>query len=78
VAAGASNEEFTLMPLSGIGNNVWYAADIPSSTEGIEGYYRHAITFNNVNGKMRIRRTSLDIGKLKRPGTSFRRYLDDK
>jgi hypothetical protein len=65
------------MPLSGIGNNLCYAADIPNSKEGIEGYYRHAIKFNNVHVSMRIR-TSLDIGKLKRPGTSFRWYLDDK
>jgi hypothetical protein len=65
------------MPLSGISNNLCYAADIPNSKEGIEGYYRHAIKFNNVNGKMRIR-TSLDIGKLKRRGTSFCRYLDEK
>jgi hypothetical protein len=77
VAARAANEEFTLMPLSGIGNNLCYAADIPNSKEGIKGYYRHAIKFNNVNETMRIL-TSLDIGKLKRPGTSFRRYLDDK
>jgi hypothetical protein len=77
VAARATDEEFTLMPLRGIGNNLCYAADIPNSKEGIEGYYQHAIKFNNVNGSMRIR-TSLDIGKLKRPGTSFRRYLYDK
>jgi hypothetical protein len=77
VAARATDEEFTLMPLSGISSNLCYAADIPNSKEGIEGYYRHAIKYNNVNGTMRIR-TSLDIGKLKRPGTYFRRYLDNK
>jgi hypothetical protein len=65
------------MPLSGIGNNLCYATDIPNSKEGIEGYYRHAVKFNNVNGKMRIR-TSLDIVKLKRPGTAFHRYLEEK
>jgi hypothetical protein len=77
MADRATDEQFTLIPLSGIGNNLCYPADIPNSKEGIEGYYRHAIKFNNVNGTMRIH-TSLDIGKLKRPGTSFRRYLDDK
>jgi hypothetical protein len=77
VEARATNEEFTLMPLGGIGNNLCYAADIPSSKEEIEGYYRHAIKFNNINGTMRIR-TSLDIGKLKRLGTSFNRYLNGK
>jgi hypothetical protein len=65
------------MPLSGISNNLCYAADIPNSKEGFNGYYRHAIKSNNVNGTMRIR-TSLDIDKLKRPGTSFRHYLEDK
>jgi hypothetical protein len=76
MAARATSEEFTLVPLSGIIYNPCYAADIPNSKKGIEGYYRHTIKFNNVNGKMRIC-TSLDIGKLKRLGTSFRRYLDD-
>jgi hypothetical protein len=66
-----------MMPLRGVGNILLYTADIQKSKEGIEGYYRHAIKFNNVNGTMRIR-NSLDIGKLKIPGTSFHRYLDDK
>jgi hypothetical protein len=39
VAARVTDEEFTLMPISGIGNNLCYAADIPNSKEGIEGYY---------------------------------------
>jgi hypothetical protein len=77
VEARAINEEFTLMPLSGIGNNLCYAADILNSQEGIEGYYQHAIKFSNINGTMRIR-TSLDTDKLKRPGTAFRCYLDNK
>jgi hypothetical protein len=77
VASRATDEELTLIPLSGIGSNLCYAADIPNSKEGIEGYYRHTIKFSNVNGSMRIR-TSLNIGKLKIPGTSFRRYLDHK
>jgi hypothetical protein len=37
MAARATDEEFTLMPLSGISNNLCYAADIPNSKEGIEG-----------------------------------------
>jgi hypothetical protein len=37
VAARATDEELTLMPLSGIGNNLWYTADVWSSKEGIEG-----------------------------------------
>jgi hypothetical protein len=77
VAARATDEEFTLMPLSGIGNNLCYVADILNSKEVIEGYYRHEIKYNNVNGTMRIC-TSLDTGKLKRPETSFCRFLDDK
>jgi hypothetical protein len=38
VAARATDEEFTLMPLIGIGNNLCYVADITNSKEGIEGY----------------------------------------
>jgi hypothetical protein len=75
--ARATDEEFTLMPLSDISNNLCYAADNPNSKEGIEGYHRHTIKYNNVNGTMRIH-TSLDIGKLKKLGKYFRRYLDDK
>jgi hypothetical protein len=56
------------MPLSGIDNNICYAADIPNSKEGIK--------YNNVNGTMHIH-TLLNIGKLKRPGASFLCYLDD-
>jgi hypothetical protein len=54
-----------------------YAADVPNTKEGIEGYYRHVVKFNNVNGTMRIR-NSLDIDKLKRLGMTFRLYLDTK
>jgi hypothetical protein len=37
VAARATDEEFTLMPLSGIGNNLCYAADIPNPKKGSRG-----------------------------------------
>jgi hypothetical protein len=74
VAAMATNEEFTLMPISGIGNNLCYAVYVLNSKEGIEGYDRHAIKFNNVNRTLCIH-TSLNIGKLKRP--VFCHYLDN-
>jgi hypothetical protein len=77
VAATATDEEFTPMPLTSVGNNLCFAADIPSTKDGIEGYYQHAVKFNNVNGMMRIH-TSLGFGKLKRPGTAFRLYLGTK
>jgi hypothetical protein len=54
MAARDTGEGFTLIPLSGIGNNMCYAADIMSSKGGGEGEYCHAIKFNNVNGTMRI------------------------
>jgi hypothetical protein len=65
------------MPISRVGNNLRYAADVTNTKYGIEGYFWHVVKSNNVNGTMRIR-TSLYIGKLKRTRTAFRLYLDSK
>jgi hypothetical protein len=77
VAARATNEEFTLMSSSGIGNNMYFAADVSNTKDGIEGYYRHVVKFNNIKGTMRIR-ISLNIRKLKRPGIALCLYIYTK
>jgi hypothetical protein len=69
--------EFTILPLSGIGNNLCISADVPNTKVGIEQYFCHEVKFNNVNGKLRIRATK-DIGHLKRGRSKFRVYLENQ
>jgi hypothetical protein len=69
-AAREQDDEFTILPLSGIGNNLCISADIPNTKYGIEQYFCHEVKFNNVNGKLRIC-ASKDIGKLKRGRSEF-------
>jgi hypothetical protein len=49
-AAREQDDEFTILPLSGIGNNLCISADAPNTKVGIDQYYRHEVKFNNVNG----------------------------
>jgi hypothetical protein len=63
-AAREQDDKFTILPLSGIGNNLCISADVPNTKVGIEKYFRHEVKFNNVNGKLRIH-ASKDIGQLK-------------
>jgi hypothetical protein len=69
-AAKEQDDEFTILALSGIGNNLCISADVPNTKVGIEIYFSHEVKFNNVNGKLRIRATK-DIGKLKRGRSKF-------
>jgi hypothetical protein len=63
--AREQDDEFTIIPLSGIGNNLCISADVPNTKVGIEQYFRHEVKFNNVNGRPRIGAPK-DIGQLKR------------
>jgi hypothetical protein len=69
-AAREQDDEFTILPFSGIGNNLCISADVPNTKVGIEQYFCHEVKFNNGNGKLRIRATK-DIGKLKRGRSKF-------
>jgi hypothetical protein len=73
-AAREQEHKFTILPLSGIGNNLCISADVPNTKVGIEQYFCHELKFNNINGKLRIR-ASKDIGQLKRERSKFRVYL---
>jgi hypothetical protein len=77
VAASEQDDEFTILPLSGIDNNLCISADAPNTKDGIKQYFRHEVKFNNVNGKLRIR-ASKDIGQLKRGRSKFRVYLENQ
>jgi hypothetical protein len=69
-AAREQDDEFTILPLSVIGNNLCISADVPNTKAGIEQYFCHEVKFNNVTGKLRIR-ASKDIGQLKRGRSNF-------
>jgi hypothetical protein len=57
------DDEFTILPLSRIGNNLCISADVSNKKFGIEQYFRHKVKSNNANGKLRIR-ASKDIRQL--------------
>jgi hypothetical protein len=73
-AVRAQEDEFTILPLAGIGNNLCIGADIPNYKSGIDQYFRHDVKFNNINGKIRIH-ASQEIGQLKGGRSKFRVYL---
>jgi hypothetical protein len=75
-AAREQDHEFTILPLSGIGNNLCISADVPNTEDGIEKYFRHEVKFNNFNGKLRIQ--TKDIGQLKVGRSKFRVYLENQ
>jgi hypothetical protein len=76
-AAREQDDEFTILPFSGIGNNLCIGVDVPNSKDGIEQYFRHDVKFNNINGKLSIH-TSQDIGQLKRGRSKFCVYLKNQ
>jgi hypothetical protein len=76
-AAREQDDEFTFLPLLGIGNNLCISADVPNAKDGIEQYFGHELKFNNVNGKLRIR-ASKEIGQLNRGRSKFRVYLENQ
>jgi hypothetical protein len=75
--AREQDEELTILPLAGIGNNLCIGADIQNSKTGIEQYFRHRVKFNNTNGKLRIR-TSQGLGQIKSGRSKFGVYLEQK
>jgi hypothetical protein len=73
-AARGQDDEFTILPLAGIGKHLCSGADVPNSKDGIEKYFRHDVNFNSINGKLRTH-TSQDIGQLNRGRSKFRVYI---
>jgi hypothetical protein len=69
-AVREQDNEFTILPLAGIGNNLCIGAYVPNSKAGIELYIRHDDKFNNINGKFRIG-TSQGLGQLNRGRSKF-------
>jgi hypothetical protein len=76
-AAREQEDEFTILPLAGIGNNLCIVVDVSNSKTGIEQYLCHGVKFNNINGKLRIR-TSQGLGQLKSGRSKFRVYSEQQ
>jgi hypothetical protein len=73
-AGQAYDTQFSIMALSGDGQDIMWAADVPTTREGIESYYSRHSGSNNVAGRMKIR-TAYPIGQLKQQTISFKPYL---
>jgi hypothetical protein len=74
-AARAIDKDFCLLPLGGQDNNLCIPADVPNSKEGIQKYFRHRVSVNNVAGNIKIQ-TKFSISQLKHPSSTFRQYLN--
>jgi hypothetical protein len=53
-AAQAIAQDFCLLPLGGQDNNICIPADVPNWKEGIQKYFRHRVSVNNVAGSIKI------------------------
>jgi hypothetical protein len=62
------------MAMIGDGQDIFWAADEPTTHEGIESYYPHHNVSNNVVGQIKIR-IKYSIGKLNWQSTSFKQHL---
>jgi hypothetical protein len=74
-AARAIYKDFCILPLGGQYNNLCIPEDVPNSKEGIQKYFRHRVSVNNVAGSIKIQ-TKFSISQLKHPSSTFRQYLN--
>jgi hypothetical protein len=54
-ADSAIDKDFCYLPLGGQDNNLCIPADVPNSKEGIQKYFRHRVSVNNVAGKSKYK-----------------------
>jgi hypothetical protein len=64
-----------LLTLGGQDNNICIPADVPNTKEGIQKYFRHRVSVNNMAGSVKIQ-TKFSISQLKHPSSTFRQYLN--
>jgi hypothetical protein len=69
-AARVINKDSCLLPLGGPNNNLCIPADVPNSKKGIQTYFRHRVSVNNVAGSIKIQ-TKFSISQLKHPSSTF-------
>jgi hypothetical protein len=74
-AAHATDKDFCLLPLGGQDNSLCIPADVPNNKEGIQKYFHHRVSVNNVAGSIKIQ-TKFSISQLIHPSSTFRQYLN--
>jgi hypothetical protein len=74
-AARAIYKDFCLLPLGGQYNNLCIPADVPNSKEGIQKYFQHRMSVNNVADSIKIQ-TKFSISQLKHLSSTFRQYFN--
>jgi hypothetical protein len=67
------DSEVAIITMSGDGQYILRAANVPRSRERINQYYRHHNDSKNVSGILKIR-TKYSIAQLKHHNTSFKKY----
>jgi hypothetical protein len=71
IAADLSiDKDFCLLPIGGQDNNLCIPTDVPTSKEGIQQYFRHRVSVNNVAGSIKIQ-TKFSISQLKHLSSTF-------
>jgi hypothetical protein len=71
------DKHFTIMAMIDDGQNIMQAADMPTTCEGIDGYYRHHNGSNNFAGWIKIwTKYSIMGGRLGWTLTEFRKQVD--
>jgi hypothetical protein len=73
-AARAIDKDFCLLPLGGQDNNLCIPADIPNSKEGIQKYFRHRLSVNNVAGSIKIQTKFSILRSKERKASCFRQH----
>jgi hypothetical protein len=71
----AIDKDFCLLPIGGQDNNLCIPEDVPNSKVGIQKYFRHRVSVNNVAGSIKIQ-IHFSISKLKHPSSTFQQYLN--
>jgi hypothetical protein len=69
-AARAINKYFCLLPIGDQDNNLCNPSNVPSSKEGIQKYFHHRVSVNNVI------QTKFSISQLKHPSSTLCQYLN--
>jgi hypothetical protein len=74
-AARAIDKDCCLLPLGGQYTNLCIPEDVPNSKEGIQKYFGHRVSVNNVARSIKIQ-TKFSISQLKHPSSTFHQYLN--
>jgi hypothetical protein len=74
-SARAIDKDFCLLPLGRQDSDLCIPADVPNSKEGIQKYFHHRVSVNNVTGSIKIQ-PKFSISQLNHPSSIFRQYFN--